>query len=269
MSFFWRTMFPPGAPVPSAALVFLSMLAVAIVQTPLSLLVRDGWSVVAIALNEILAVAGVPLLLVWRFRFDVRQVLPIGRPTVKAAIAVVVLMAGADILIDYGTVVTEWFIAPNERVGALYRTLLVAASASEVAVKLVVLCALPALCEEIYFRGFCQGSLACHWGPRRALVAAAALFALLHGHPAYLHLYFGLGLLLGWIFAATRGLWAAMLAHFLNNLWTFLGYLTGRRLPLSEPLGAPDAFVAAMGVAIFAAGIWMVRRTAADTSPHP
>lgn len=87
---------------------------------------------------------------------------------------------------------------------------------------LIVFALLPAICEEVFFRGFLL-----HWLRKRVSVhlavwVAAAVFSLVHMQ------FFGffarllLGGLLGYLAVASRSLLAAMVAHFAFNAFSIL-----------------------------------------------
>lgn len=255
-----QTLFPVGSPVASVPLIFLTIALVILFQLPAHFLLQAGWLSAGIVANELIAVAGVPLFLIWILHFDARRLLPFPRPRAATAIAVVVLTLGAAILIDYGTAATEHVIPASDQIGAWYDKLMATAGSGDVLLKLVALCIVPAVCEEIYFRGFCQTSLAALWGRLPALLIAALLFAVLHGKLPYIHLYFLLGLLLGWVYAATGSLWMSILCHFLNNAWTFLTHVAGFRLPLEAAPAFQNAMIVAAGFMVLAAGFFALRR---------
>lgn len=255
-----RTVFPVGSPVAPLPLIFFSLALVILFQLPAHFLVRAGWLSTGIVANELIAVAGVPLLFIWLLRFDARRLLPFVRPRADAAAAVVALTLGTAILIDYCTAATERFIPEPDRIAVWYDQLMATAGAGDVLVKLLALCFIPAVCEEIYFRGFCQTSLQARWGRWPALLCTALLFAVLHGKMSYVHLYVLLGLVLGWVYAATGSLWMSILCHFLNNAWTFLTHVAGVHLPSGAAPPALDAAILAAGLLLMAAGVWSLKR---------
>ncbi len=81
---------------------------------------------------------------------------------------------------------------------------------------LVVYAVLPAVVEELVFRGWFISALQ-PAGERCALVVSALLFGLAHGNLTQMPFAFMLGLLFGWLFLRTGRLWPSMLIHFLNN----------------------------------------------------
>lgn len=81
----------------------------------------------------------------------------------------------------------------------------------------VSLCAIPAITEEIAFRGLLQHWLQTAIHPLRGLVVASFLFATLHFSVLSLPYLFALGILLGWTKWRTRSLYPSVLIHFLHN----------------------------------------------------
>jgi len=98
------------------------------------------------------------------------------------------------------------------------RALLVMDNISELVLNLVVLAAIPALCEEWLFRGVLQqkleGILPVPWV---AVWLSAALFSAIHLQFAGFIPRFFLGALLGYLFYFSRNIWVAIWAHFLFN----------------------------------------------------
>jgi membrane protease YdiL (CAAX protease family) len=81
---------------------------------------------------------------------------------------------------------------------------------------LIFAAALPALCEECFFRGLVQTTLSQRLSPTRGLILAAALFGAAHAVPQYFLIYVVLGLFFGLVYRRL-GLIAAITAHFAYN----------------------------------------------------
>lgn len=84
----------------------------------------------------------------------------------------------------------------------------------------LLLCVLPALGEELLFRGALQGLMR-PCGSAAAIVAPALLFALLHLDPAQSLTALLCGLFLGWLTERTGSILPGMLLHFINNTLAF------------------------------------------------
>lgn len=90
--------------------------------------------------------------------------------------------------------------------------------------------------EELYFRGYVQGSLRKNHSARYAIVVAASLFAVRHymqmllllpkypvfAASAWVLMAFPLGILLGFLYEKTRSLWVPVVIHYLFNIIPFL-----------------------------------------------
>lgn len=88
----------------------------------------------------------------------------------------------------------------------------------ELLVAMAVLAFLPAVFEEVFFRGVLQNLLVRWWKrPFLAILTISLVFSLIHS--SYF-LFFSralLGFALGWMFYQSRNIWVNIIAHFLNN----------------------------------------------------
>ncbi len=89
---------------------------------------------------------------------------------------------------------------------------------------------LPALIEEMIFRGYILGALRPH-GDGLAIVLSAALFGLFHGNVLQIPFAFILGLVMGYLTVQTDSIWPAVLLHFTNNLMSVLLNFFGKCFP--------------------------------------
>ena len=80
---------------------------------------------------------------------------------------------------------------------------------------------LPALVEEMIFRGYFLGALRPH-GDGIAVVLSAFVFGLFHGNILQFPFAFLLGLVFGFVVVQTGSIWPAVLIHFGNNLMSVL-----------------------------------------------
>lgn len=78
---------------------------------------------------------------------------------------------------------------------------------------------LPALFEEIFFRGAMQNILTRWWQkPYLAIIVTAIVFSLIHFSIWLFLSRFILGMVLGVMFYTTKNIWTNTIAHFINNL---------------------------------------------------
>lgn len=83
------------------------------------------------------------------------------------------------------------------------------------ALALLAIAIVPALCEELFFRGLVQSAL-CRYLPRAGLWIAAGVFALVHGRWDGLPALLGVGAVLGAVYRR-RGYWGSAALHALYN----------------------------------------------------
>jgi len=119
-------------------------------------------------------------------------------------------------------------------------------------VTLLLMAALPALCEELLFRGFILSGLR-QLGPRFAVPISATLFALAHGSVYHMLPTFALGCILGVLVARTGSIVYGCVAHALNNA---AGLLLATGPSWAKPLGVvPGADALAWPATLLGVGI--------------
>lgn len=127
--------------------------------------------------------------------------------------------AGAEVVRQQALM--ESFIAELARIGSLPELLAVVA----------VLAVVPALTEELLFRGYVQSNFAAAMRPSSAVLLTGTLFAFFHMSAGNLLPLALLGWYIGYIYLKTGNLAVPVAVHFLNNLAALL--LLG--------LGGPEA----------------------------
>ncbi|MBR5451787.1 MAG: CPBP family intramembrane metalloprotease [Clostridia bacterium] len=99
---------------------------------------------------------------------------------------------------------------------------------------LVTIAVIPALFEEFAYRGIFMGLLRKKLSCPASIIISAAAFGLIHGNFAQMPFAFLMGLLLGYLYAASGSLWVPMLVHLLNNSYSvILDHIT-HSMPSSE-----------------------------------
>lgn len=112
-------------------------------------------------------------------------------------------------------------------------------SNSDFMIALIIMAFLPALFEELFFRGILQNLLVKWWKqPIWAILVVSLLFSLIHAS-IYLFLTRALlGFALGWMYYKTRNLWVNIVAHFINNALAaaqmFLLSMKGEKIEVSK-----------------------------------
>lgn len=130
---------------------------------------------------------------------------------------------------------------------------------------LVVVALIPALGEELLFRGNVQTILSQRFGTHVGIWITAFIFSFIHFQ------FFGffprlfLGALLGYVFYFTGSLWYAIAVHFTNNAGAVLAYYAFQHGIIAE---SPDVWGTEQGSVIWVpasiligiAGLWYLRR---------
>lgn len=120
----------------------------------------------------------------------------------------------------------------------------------------VVFALLPALAEELMYRGVIQPAIVHRWGAAWGIGVTAGLFSFFHMEPAGLLPRFLMGAWFGYLAWRTRSLWASTWAHALNNTWG-VALLAGQDLVTGRPLvvaAAASASLAAASLCFYRAG---------------
>lgn len=129
------------------------------------------------------------------------------------------------------------------------------ASTAEVAVAVLGLAVVPAVCEETFFRGLLQTRLVRAWGPAPAVAATALAFGAFHLDPVQGTMAALLGLVLGAVRERLGGVRPAALAHAVNNAAFVVASAHGSRdMVPGRPLVS-----LVVGAALGGAGAWALR----------
>ena len=106
----------------------------------------------------------------------------------------------------------------TERSNELIGGALEKATVGQLLINLLAIALVPAVCEELFFRGAIQ-QIIYRWThrPHLSIVLTAAIFSLAHMDPFAFLPRFLLGILLGYMFYFSQSIWVDIAAHFLNN----------------------------------------------------
>ena len=119
----------------------------------------------------------------------------------------------------------------------------------------LTLCVMPAVCEELFFRGALQGLMR-PCGSAVAIFAPALLFALLHFDLAQGITAILCAVFLGWLTERIGSILPGMLLHFINNCLAFLSLYLGQYAPGDVAL----AYQLVLLLALPPLGLWMAWR---------
>lgn len=118
---------------------------------------------------------------------------------------------------------------------------------------------LPALAEELMYRGLVQPQITRRWGAAWGIGVAAGLFAFSHLHAAGFLPHLVMGAWFGLLAWRTGSLWASTWAHVLNNTWAvcLLVAFPGLEVLASWPLLVLSMLSFGVAVACFHAAGWL------------
>ncbi len=112
----------------------------------------------------------------------------------------------------------------NSMVDQTYSNLLSTKSILDGLFVIIVVSVVPALCEEVMFRGFIQKSFEFKLKPIWAAVITAIFFGLYHFNPYGLIPLIGLGLYFGYAAYMSNSIFVPMSLHFANNFMAVIFY---------------------------------------------
>lgn len=127
----------------------------------------------------------------------------------------------------------------RQMVDELYRSLLTAQSVPDLVTVLLVAAVVPAVVEELFFRGLIQSSFAKVMTPLWAAVVAGVIFGLYHLNPFEALPLMGLGVFFGILRMRSDSILMPMTTHFVNNALAVLALYF--KMDETMIVGAPPA----------------------------
>ena len=112
----------------------------------------------------------------------------------------------------------DWLLVYDEKAEQLTKYFLRMDSLGDLSFNLLVLAIIPAIGEELLFRGYLQQTFAKWFGkPHVAIIVTALLFSAIHMQFQGFLPRLALGVVLGYLFYWSGSLWLPIIAHFINN----------------------------------------------------
>ena len=165
--------------------------------------------------------------------FQLRLLQKINRQTILLAIAIM-LIANPFVaylmhwnqslnLPDFLEVVQRWIETSEQKAMELTEAFLVMNSTGDLLINLFLIALIPAIGEELLFRGVLQQLFTKWTGEAHlAIFISAFLFSAIHLQFFGFLPRFVLGLVLGYMFYWSKNLWLPILAHFTNNAFAII-----------------------------------------------
>jgi len=153
--------------------------------------------------------------------FDLKLKLNFNRQTLLLAIAIMLLINPFIAFIyewNMSFNIPDWMLVFDDNAEKITKYFLKMNTLGDLLFNLLVIAIIPALGEELLFRGYLQQRMT-HWlgKPHVAIIITAILFSAIHMQFQGFLPRFALGLLLGYLFYWSGSLWLPIIAHLLNN----------------------------------------------------
>ena len=153
--------------------------------------------------------------------FDLKLKLNFNRQTLILSIAIMLLISPFIAFIyewNLSFNIPNWMLVFDNNAEKITKHFLKMNTIGDLFFNLLVMAIIPALGEELLFRGYLQQKI-CHWldKPHFAIIITAILFSAIHMQFQGFLPRFVLGIVLGYLFYWSGSLWLPIIAHFLNN----------------------------------------------------
>ena len=210
-------------------------------------------------------VVPVAVLLYWKV--DLQGALSIRVPRWRHLLAAVLIGVSAWVPAHELTVLQERILGSPRAVVESAQMMIETLRVLPVGSVIVLIALIPAVCEELLFRGFLLNSLSSSARKWTAILASAAVFGVFHFFLFKFAVTAGLGVLLGYLCWQSRSVLTVIVAHFLHNA---LGALSALNPDWYRWIGIDDeaewahlpAHVLVIGGAVFLFGLLITARTA-------
>ncbi len=184
---------------------------------------QSRWGLLGISFNEIFLLLLPGLLFAKILGLGIRDTFPLRKMIFREFLWVLLLTALVIAPIEVLIHLQEKVWPLPREVQTFYQDLVSRKTWVEGVWQFFVLALIPAVCEELFFRGLLQGLFVPRFGIWGGIFLTSAFFAVAHFNPWYLPYYFLLGLYFGWLRQWRNNLSLCIFAHFLNNLYSLYG----------------------------------------------
>jgi len=186
-------------------------------------LLQYRWGLWGIAFNEVVLLAFPAWLYVKLTGLTTSKTFPLRVPTFRETLWVLLLTAMVILPIAFLVELQSKLWPLPQSVETFYEKLMARETFWDLPLKILILALVPAICEELLFRGLIQGMMVSTFGPWRGILLTALFFAIAHVNPWYFIYYFCLGAYLGGLRHWRNNLALCILAHLANNLYSLYG----------------------------------------------
>ncbi len=217
--------------------------------------------------NQLIILA-VPLIISWYMKVDIKKLFSCRMPGIKGILGGLILYIGTYfLLMVVSSILTVFFPESVQNLEATFDGLL----ELSVGLLLFVIALMPAVGEELLFRGFIFGGLRSKYSIGISIVVSAIIFGIFHMSLVKLLPTAMLGACFAYITYCTGSIYIGMILHFVNNFVSIfimkypqffvenLPILTKENLAASEIMG-----IIVIGVICTIAGIYLLKRNVSN-----
>lgn len=125
----------------------------------------------------------------------------------------------------------------------------------------------PAICEEILFRGYVLRSFQKSWGYIAAIIVSGIIFGMYHLQLTHLLPLAAIGILLGYLTWVSESIIPAMAAHFLNNAASVIlvRFWPNSQISSTSSVALPSIWLVVLSVIITVSLIYFMKQLKAST----
>lgn len=186
-------------------------------------LLQYKFGLLGISINEIFILALPGVVYAQLSGLNLKKVFPIRQPTFQEVLWVLLFTALVIVPIALLVELQVKYWPLPQSIETFYENLMRRESFLDTVLKFFVLAVVPAVCEELFFRGLLQGMMVSSFGVTKGILLTALFFAIAHVNPWYFAYYFLLGAYLGGLRHWRNNLALCMIAHLANNLYSLYG----------------------------------------------
>ena len=191
---------------------------------------------------------------------DLKKVFPLQTPTFRQTAGTVILWIASMILMTVATLIMT-VLFPAE-VGEVSSGLMSAFLSVPLEMRILIIVVLPAICEEMIFRGLFLHSLLRPEIMRRRkwipIIISGLIFGVFHGNPVRMVPTAFLGIMMAYLVLETDNMFYNMLFHGINNGISILSTIAVGAIPQeSDTLQTTEITATGSEYALFSVGIYL------------
>ncbi len=203
------------------------------------------------AVNQLL-ILSIPLLVVWYMKSDVKSLFSLKVPKVKSILGGLMLYVGSYcLMLVVSMVMVTLFPTSAEAVGQSFSELF----KQPFVLVVLVIAIMPAIGEEILFRGFLYGSLRHRYGAAWAIIISSLVFGAYHMSLVKVLPTAILGACFAYVAYRSDSIFIGMFLHFLNNLISLVAVEYPEQMEKVLPILMKSQLTATEFIGMLAAGL--------------